>query len=309
MNQFLSISPESLASSVILIVDDDPINSMVVDNILSDQYQTHITHSGEEALEFCNKTPPDLILLDVVMDGISGLETCRQLKANAGTQHIPVVFITSILDIEGEISCWNAGCVDFVSKPVNGVTLLNRVKAHLTSKLQADLLRNMSYIDGLTGLNNRNILDDVMEKGILYSNRTGNPLSVLMIDVDWFKRFNDTYGHLQGDDCLKLVAKTIKQIVKRPTDIAIRFGGEEFLCFLPETDLTGAKYLAKVLLESIAKLGIPHQESSFNKVTISVGIYTLLPNSNLTQRDILDYADQALYKAKQFGRNRYYYES
>ncbi|MDU0353220.1 diguanylate cyclase [Paraglaciecola aquimarina] len=287
MNQFVSISEELLAASVILIVDDDPVNSAVVDSLLSGLYQTVVTHSGESALDFCQKTLPDLILLDVVMGGISGLETCRKLKQNVETQHIPVVFITSILDVEGEINCWDAGCVDFVTKPVNGVTLLNRIKSHLVSKLQADMLRRMSYKDGLTGLNNRHVLDEVLEKSMLYATRSDHPLSVMMLDVDWFKLYNDYYGHLQGDDCLRQIADSIKEVVQRPTDVAIRFGGEEFLCVLPETDLAGVEHLAQALLKSVLDLKIPHAKSPLNIVTVSVGIFTFKPKSTLSQRRYL----------------------
>jgi diguanylate cyclase (GGDEF)-like protein len=214
------------------------------------------------------------------------------------------MFITSILDQNSENSCWDAGCVDFVSKPVNGVTLLNRIKSHLTLKLQADLLRRMTFLDGLTGLYNRHVLDQITDKGILHAKRSGHPLSVLMIDVDWFKKYNDSYGHLVGDECLRLVANALKQTFRRPTDVSIRFGGEEFLCFLPETDREGAKYLSQALMDAIAKLSIAHNDSPLGRITVSIGCVSVLPTNQDKHLDIVEAADGALYRAKEQGRNQ-----
>lgn len=305
----LSEHKTSIADSLILIVDDDPINSTVIHNLLATTYKAHVVESGEQALDFCATNLPDLILLDVMMGGISGLETCKRLKNSQHTQHIPVVFITSILDQDSENRCWDAGGVDFVSKPVNGITLLNRIKSHLTLKLQADFLRRMTFIDGLTGLYNRHLLSEVISKGILHTNRSGSPFSLMMIDVDWFKAFNDTYGHLVGDDCLRGIANAIRQTLHRPTDVAMRFGGEEFLCFLPQTDIAGAKHIAAKLLKVVEGLGLPHKSSPFGVTTISIGICTVDPHTNKNNRQIIGQADSALYKAKQSGRNRFVHQA
>jgi len=295
----------SLTESVILIVDDDPINAIVIEDLLSGLYQTKTVHSGESALILCDAQPPDLILLDVMMDGMSGLETCKTLKNNSQTQHIPIIFITSMHDQDDQNRCWEVGCVDFVAKPVNGVTLRNRIKAHLTLKLQTDLLRRMSFVDGLTGLYNRHLLKDVMVRLISDVNRSKQNLSAMMIDVDWFKGYNDTYGHLEGDECLKSLAGMMMNILQRPMDIAIRYGGEEFLCLLPDTDRQGVEHLAKLMLKSVQNLAIEHKQSEFKVVTISIGIHTVSNTKNASFENVLTKCDEALYAAKQLGRNRF----
>ena len=295
----------SSTESVILMVEDDPINASVIEDLLSGLYKTKTVHSGENALNFCDIQQPDLILLDVMMDGISGLETCKALKINTKTQHIPIIFITSMHDQDDQNRCWEAGCVDFVAKPVNGVTLRNRIKAHLTIKLQTDLLRRMSFVDGLTGLYNRHLLEDVMVKLTSHGNRSKQPISLMMIDVDWFKDYNDTYGHLEGDECLKSLALVIKESLQRPTDIAIRYGGEEFLCLLPDTGSQGVQNIANLMLKSVQGLAIEHKLSEFKVVTISIGIHTVYNNNKATLADNLAKADEALYASKQLGRNRF----
>jgi len=305
LNQYITEQKTSLTESVILIVEDEPINAVVIENMLSGLYQTKTVHSGEDALILCDAQPPDIILLDVMMNGMSGLETCKILKNNSQTQHIPIIFITSMYDQDDENRCWEAGCEDFVAKPVNGVTLRNRIKAHLTHKLQTDLLRRMSFVDGLTGLYNRHLLEDVMPKMISYVNRSKQNLSIMMLDVDWFKGFNDTYGHIEGDECLKRVASVIKESLQRPIDLAIRYGGEEFLCLLPDTGLQGVEHLASVMLKSVRNLAIKHKLSEFKTVTISIGIHTICSTENTSFDDVLAKADEALYAAKQLGRNRF----
>ncbi|WP_299075203.1 diguanylate cyclase [uncultured Paraglaciecola sp.] len=296
---------QSLTESVILIVEDDPINALVIEDLLRGLYQTKMVDSGEKALSVCESEPPDLILLDVMMDGISGLETCKVLKSNNFTQHIPIIFITSMHDQDDQNRCWEAGCVDFVSKPVNGVTLRNRIKAHLTLKLQTDLLRRMSFVDGLTGLYNRHLLEEVMVKFTSQVNRTNQPLSIMMIDVDWFKGYNDTYGHLVGDECLKSVANVVKSCLQRPTDMAIRYGGEEFLCLLPDTNEKGVEHIANIMLKSVQNLGIAHKLSEYKVVTISIGVHTVCSSENAALVQTLAKADEALFTAKQMGRNRF----
>lgn len=305
MKQYIADQKTSSDDSVILIVEDDPINVIVMEDLLAGLYHTKTVNCGEDALILCDAEPPDLILLDVMMDGISGLETCKILKSQSKTQHIPIIFITSMHDQDDQNLCWEAGCVDFVSKPVNGVTLRNRIKAHLTLKLQTDLLLRMSFLDGLTGLYNRNLLEDVMVKLTSHVKRSKQPLGLMMVDVDWFKGYNDTYGHIQGDECLKKVATVIKETLLRPTDMAIRYGGEEFLCLLPDTDQKGIEHVATKMLTAVQNLGIAHKLSEYKVVTVSVGVHTVLGNENAPLVELLAMADEALYDSKQRGRNRF----
>ncbi|MDO6692342.1 diguanylate cyclase [Aliiglaciecola sp. 3_MG-2023] len=300
------IQQGTLQEALVLIVDDEPINAMVVADLLSNLYQTKVVHSGEEALAFCRQQTPDLILLDVMMPGISGLETCRAIKNNQSLQHIPVIFITSVKSQNDENKCWEAGGVDFVNKPVNGITLLNRVKAHLTLKMQSDFLRRMSFTDGLTGLYNRHLLEEVLTKSILQSKRTQSPLSLFMLDIDWFKLFNDSYGHLSGDQCLIAVSKVLKEVLHRPVDMSFRYGGEEFLCLLPDTDSLGAQHIAKTILQKVADLNIPHESSPYGIVSLSIGIYSsTVHNECFKANEVIRSADKALYLAKQKGRNQF----
>ncbi|MFA3791541.1 diguanylate cyclase domain-containing protein [Aliiglaciecola sp. SL4] len=298
----------TLQEGLVLIVDDEPINAMVIADLLSNLYRIKVVHSGEDALAFCREQTPDLILLDVMMPGISGLETCRAIKRNQNLQHVPVIFITSVKSQNDENKCWEAGGVDFVSKPVNGITLLNRVKAHLTLKMQSDFLRTLSFTDGLTGLYNRHLLDEVLTKSILQSNRTKSPLSLLMLDIDWFKRFNDSYGHINGDQCLIAVSKVLKDVLHRPIDMTFRYGGEEFLCLLPDTDNFGAQHIAETILQKVADLKIPHESSPFGVVSLSIGIYSSSTYEECSKaNEIIRIADKSLYLAKQKGRNQFVY--
>lgn len=293
-----------LNDSVILIVDDEPINTTVLESLLAPFYNTHSTDCGENVLYLCETVKPDLILLDVILGTMSGLDVCKQLKNHSQYKDIPVIFITSIKELDDQNSCWQAGAVDFVTKPVNGVTLLNRVKAHLTLKKQADLLKSLCEHDSLTGLNNRRFLQNTLDQNIRLAVRNDKALSVLMLDIDYFKQYNDSLGHQQGDECLKRVADEIKRSVNRPTDTTIRYGGEEFLCVLPDTDIQGAQFIAHKLLANIRELNIEHPHATSGVLSISIGSATFPGHEAISTDELIRSADKALYQAKHQGRNR-----
>jgi len=293
-----------LNNSVILIVDDEPINTTVIESLLSPFYKTHTTDCGENVLHLCETIKPDLILLDVMLGTMSGLDVCKQLKNHSQYKDIPVIFITAIMDQDDQNRCWQAGAVDFVSKPVYGVTLLNRVKAHLTLKKQADLLKSLCEHDSLTGLNNRRFLQNTLDQNIRLAVRNDKALSVLMLDIDYFKQYNDSLGHQQGDECLKRVADEIKKSVNRPTDTTIRYGGEEFLCVLPDTDIQGAQFIAHKLLANIRELNIEHPHATSGVLSISIGSATFSGHEAIDTDELIRCADKALYQAKHQGRNR-----
>ena len=290
--------------SIILIVDDEPINATVIEGLLASHFKTHTINCGEEVMSVCDSIKPDLILLDVMLGSMSGLDVCKELKAHPSYKDIPVIFITAIMDQEDQNQCWQAGAVDFVTKPVYGVTLLNRVTAHLTLKKQADLLKQQTQQDSLTGLKNRRSLNTTLTQNLLLAKRHSQALSVLMIDIDWFKQYNDQLGHQQGDNCLIKVATEIKNSINRPTDTTIRYGGEEFLCILPDTDIQGAQFIAHKLLANIKNLAIKLPTTESGIVSISVGSATLSDDKNFTPENLINSADTALYQAKQQGRNR-----
>lgn len=305
MNLNQNLERTSLKNMTLLIVDDEPINAIVLENFLSGLFSINTVHSGEEAIVYCSTTAPDLILLDYSMPGISGLQTCKELKHNPLTQNIPVIFVTSNTNVEVQNSCWDAGGVDFISKPVSAQTVRNRVKTHMMYKLQSDNLKRMTYLDGLTGIYNRHLLSEVLPKIIQQGIRNGLCTSLLMIDVDYFKMYNDTYGHLAGDNALRNVASTIKLNLQRPADIVVRYGGEEFLCLSPETDTRGAEHIASSVLQSILALDIPNEQSPIGKLSISIGGAVAIPETPMSEDELIAKADEKLYSAKRNGRNQY----
>lgn len=290
----------------LLVVDDQPINIQAIYQIFADSHDVFMATSGQQALDFCNRTPPDLVLLDVEMAGMDGLEVCRRLKQGADTRSIPVIFVTASSLPENENACWLAGGVDFVNKPVNPTTLRNRVRAHLTLKFQFDLLHNMAFADGLTGVANRRLFDERLEAEWRRCNRSQQPLSLIMIDIDYFKLYNDHYGHQMGDDCLRAVATALQSRFRRPYDLLARYGGEEFVCLLPDTDLSGALVMANGLLESVNALKIEHVRSSLDHVvSISLGVSSEnFVVSGSSHEGLLQRADASLYLAKRKGRGQ-----
>lgn len=299
-----STAAPSLRASL-LVVDDQPINIKVVHQIFNGIHQVLMATSGGQAIELCLKSPPDLILLDVVMPGIDGLETCRRLKQLEATRDIPVIFVTGGQQAEDENVCWEAGGGDFVSKPINALTLRNRVRAHLQLKQQADMLRELAFRDGLTSVANRRYFDERYETELRRAKRGSTPLSLVMIDVDNFKRYNDHYGHQSGDDCLRAVALALKKQLNRPADILARYGGEEFVCILPETDIGGASQTAERLRLAVEQLALPHAASDSSKVvTVSVGVASITAVADDAALSLLTLADQQLYLSKHGGRNR-----
>jgi len=289
----------------VLIVDDQPINIQALYRIFSPDHRVLMATSGAKALTLCKEDPPDLVLLDVVMPEMDGHEVCARLKADEATRNIPVIFITSHTDADEETKGLELGAVDFIAKPVNPAVVRARVKTHLTLKAHADLLRQMVFIDGLTGVANRRCFDERLGTEWLRAARSALPLALLMLDVDHFKRFNDRYGHLAGDECLRRVALAIKDGLLRPGDLVARYGGEEFACILPGTDFEGALAVAAGIEQCVRGLQIEHADSDVsNVVTISIGVSMSLPERDGDPTRLLALADAQLYRAKHTGRGR-----
>jgi diguanylate cyclase (GGDEF)-like protein len=294
------IALSNLAHGTILVVDDDPAIIQVVYKLLGENYKVLMATNSEQAIKVCEKSMPDLVLLDVMMPGISGLETCQVMKNNPRLSNIPVIFMTSLQTQDDENECWQAGGVDFIQKPIKPMTLVNRVKTHIVNKYHADLLIKLAYTDGLTGISNRRYFDKRLEEQFALSKRNKNPLSLLLIDIDHFKNYNDSKGHLAGDDALCEVAKSIENCGQRPSDISARFGGEEFALILPDTNEQGAINVANNILKSIVTLNIDHPNSIEPYLTVSIGIASTVFEST---NDFIDEADKQLYLSKQNGRN------
>lgn len=289
----------------LLVVDDQPINIQVMYRCFAGDYQVFMATGGEQALAICNSNPPDLILLDVVMPGVDGFEVCKRLKADSTTRHIPVIFVTAHTDPAQETHGLNLGAVDFIAKPINPDVVRARVKTQLTLKFQSDLLRKLVFLDGLTAVFNRRYFDQQISTEWARAARNKAPLSLLLLDVDFFKLYNDRYGHQAGDDALRLVASALKTCLRRPADLVARYGGEEFACILPETSYEDALSIASELEAKIRSLGIPHADSTVDTViTISIGLASRSSNAEGDVSRLISLADTLLYQAKNTGRAR-----
>ena len=289
----------------LLVVDDQPINIQAIYQVFAADHQVLMATNGAQALALCVSQQPDLVLLDVVMPGMDGHEVCRRLQSDPATRDIPVIFVTAHNDEAAEAQGLDLGAVDFISKPINPKIVRARVRTHLTLKAQADLLRQWVYIDGLTGVYNRRHFDERLAAEWARAMRNSAALSVVLIDVDLFKRYNDRYGHQAGDDCLRRVAAALKAGIRRPGDLAARYGGEEFVCLLPDTDLAGALVLAGQLGAAVQALQIAHDDSAVAPVvTVSLGVGSKSGKAQGSAAAMLRAADAQLYRAKAEGRNR-----
>lgn len=289
----------------LLLVDDDPISLMVLNKAIEETHEVRFATAGVQAFELLREAPADLILLDMNMPEMDGFEVCRRLKNDPITADIPVIFVTAQQDTEAETNALDAGGVDFIVKPINPAVVRARIRTHLTLKAQSDFLKKIAFIDGLTGIANRRRYDDALLTEWRYCRRNNLPLTLLMIDIDHFKQFNDHYGHLEGDNCLKTVATAIKQPFFRSHDIVARYGGEEFICLLPACDREPGRTKAEDVRRTIADLEIPHATSSTARVvTVSIGVASVYPNDVGNPLALFRAADTALYQAKNSGRNQ-----
>jgi diguanylate cyclase (GGDEF)-like protein/PAS domain S-box-containing protein len=288
----------------ILIIDDDPLNALVLCEILGAEYETIVAPDGARALELARSANPDLILLDIMMPGMDGYEVCAHLKANIATAHVPVIFITSLGDVEAERRGLEAGAADYVSKPISAPIVRMRIRNQIELKKARDGLTILAEVDSLTGLENRRRLDEALDAELRRLRRSRGLLSLILLDVDHFKAFNDTYGHVAGDDCLRQIGGAIRGAINRASDHAARYGGEEFCVILPETDHHGAMALAERIRLGVAGLRIPHRASSVaDHVTVSLGVLTVTCHLGDTAKELLSMVDAQLYRAKSEGRN------
>lgn len=283
---------------VVLIVDDVCVNLQALAHILSDDYTIKIALGGLEAIEQAQKEPiPDLILLDVEMPEVNGYDVCKILHGNIATIDIPIIFVTGKDSVEDEEYGLSLGAVDYIVKPARPVIVKARVKTHITLKQHRDELRLLATHDPLTGLYNRRYLTNALAVKVAHSKRHDSSLSLIVADVDHFKKINDTHGHLVGDEVLKAVAKCLATGARRE-DIAARFGGEEFVLVVDNCSLENALAKAEELRQKIQLLHPNRLE-----VTTSFGVASL--SETISDCTLLfAAADKALYEAKNSGRNR-----
>jgi len=240
--------------ATVLVVDDAPSNLAILTESLRTEFDVRIATSGAEALRLVREVPPDLILLDILMPEMDGYEVCRRLKATPSTRNIPIIFLTAKGDVADETLGLAIGAVDYIIKPVSIPIVQARVRTHVELKRRGDILETLSMRDGLTGIANRRRFDDTLERAWRQALRNASPISLIMADIDHFKAYNDTYGHMAGDECLRSVAHTLANCLNRPGDLAARYGGEEFAMVLEDTKLTGASHLAEEMRQAVASL-------------------------------------------------------
>ncbi len=289
----------------ILIVDDSPTSLKVLGELLKRDYAVFVATNGAAVLDKAIADPPDLILLDIMMPDTDGYEVCRLLKKNEATQNIPVIFITAKSSEDDEVRGLALGAVDYITKPFSLPIVKARVKTHLELKQKTDMLESISSRDGLTGIFNRRQFDTVFATEWKRAIRSGRPLAVIMLDIDCFKLYNDNYGHLAGDECLKRVASALSDTLQRAADFVARYGGEEFVIVLPETAPETALLIGKRVRMAVEALKIEHGYSTVTPhITVSVGVASAVPAQDMDHHILLELADNALYEAKQSGRNR-----
>jgi len=293
----------------ILVVDDTKENVEILIELLSERYDVMVALDAKSGIDIVKEERPDLILLDIMMPEMDGYEMCEILKSDETTQTIPIIFITAKTDEKSIEKAYDIGAVDYVSKPFKPKELLARVKKELkVQELIFELedsqkrLKELSLIDHLTKLYNRRYFLQTSEHIFELTKRKGDALSVMIMDIDYFKNINDTYGHATGDKVLIYFSNELKHL-SRKSDIVSRWGGEEFVMLLQDTDSTGAWLISEKIRIAIENLVIPLEDKKELKCTVSIGCTQVNILSDYTIEDSLSRADGALYEAKSGGRN------
>lgn len=315
-------------SAMVLLVDDQAMIGEAVRRGLANQpnIDFHFCADPHQAVAQAMRIKPTVILQDLVMPGLDGLSLVREYRSNPATQDIPIIVLSSKEDPLVKSAAFAAGANDYLVKLPDNIELVARILYHSRSYLtllQRDeayralrvsqqqlldtnlVLQRLMNSDGLTGLSNRRHFDEYLELEWRRAMRDQSQLSLLMIDVDYFKAFNDSFGHLAGDEALRQVAEAIRASCSRPSDLPARYGGEEFALVLPHTSPGGARLVAEKLRQSVAGLMIAHnmpQEGSV--LTISIGLATHTPAIGSHCRQLISAADKGLYLAKDKGRNQ-----
>lgn len=304
----------------ILVVDDSSDSRLLVKALLEEKgySDTILAESAADAMGILisqqadSQNKVDLILMDLVMPEMDGIQACLMFKQDEVLQDIPIIMVTASGEVENLERAFAAGAIDFITKPLKKVELLARVRSVLKMKTEMDQrkareteLRRLTSLDGLTGIANRRWFDEFLEAAWRQGLKSSQPVSLIMLDIDCFKLYNDNYGHLAGDQCLKKVAKAIQSAVNSPFELAARYGGEEFAIVLTGEDPEHVVRIADNARMAVADLKIPHSKSPVvPTVTVSIGAASIIPSPQTTTQELIEAADDALYYAKQHGRNR-----
>jgi diguanylate cyclase (GGDEF)-like protein len=293
-----------MGKQVILVVDDEQMNRQVLTNALTTLYEVKLARDGRSCFEMLDKYSVDLVLLDIVLPDMSGWDIIKEIKETDKWKDIPVIFVTGLTRAEDEERGLRLGAVDYIHKPFHMPIVQARVKTHLRLSHTIQMLATYGLVDELTELNNRRSFNQNYKVYWATARRLNQYISLMMLDIDFFKKFNDTYGHAVGDLCLKLVADVMKSSLHRESDLPFRLGGEELAILLINTPPEYAFKLADLVRCNIehAKLQVSARE--YTNVTVSIGIGTIKPDGHLIPEGFMEMVDKALYKAKHLGRNQ-----
>jgi len=296
---------ESPQEAKIVVVDDDPGTVLVLANVLKGLGKVYLATRPGEAVSLALRVEPDLVLLDVEMPDADGFAVLEELRTHAQLAETLVLFVTSHGAPEIEARALSAGAIDFIDKPVHADIVRARVRNYLALKQQGDQLRRWSMLDGLTGLTNRRAFDLALDQEWARAAKNGDLLGLVLGDIDYFKQFNDVYGHPSGDACLQSIAAVLRDGATSPRAVAARYGGEEFALLLPGIAAANAAQVAEELCAAVSALEIPHAGSHVSShVTLSLGVATHIPVPGARPGVLVRAADEALYQAKEEGRNR-----
>ncbi|MDR1803760.1 MAG: diguanylate cyclase [Treponema sp.] len=288
----------------ILIVDDEKMNIIALAHFLEQQYEIIMAANGTSALEAAEKHVPDIILLDVLMPDMSGFDVLVRLKNSTATMHIPVIFITGLTGAVDEARGLSLGAVDYITKPFNKSIVKARIKTHLKMSEYVHTIEKLCMLDGLTGIPNRRGFDARMKAEWGRAHRDQKPLGLIMLDIDNFKKYNDTYGHPQGDVLLTAIADVLTKTLNRSTDFASRWGGEEFTVLLPDTGVDGTNKIAEQMRINIKDTLVPCGDGTITSATVSLGAISIIPGVDDLAANFIAEADKLLYNAKKAGKNR-----
>jgi len=315
--------------AVVLLVDDQMMVAEGIRRMLVDEadIEFHYCNDPGQAVLMATDIQPTIILQDLIMPEIDGYSLVKAYRENDKTRNIPIIVLSTKEDPNAKCLAFERGANDYLVKLPDKIELIARIRAHSKSyltqlqrddafqalrELQVELemsnaeLQKLSSLDGLTGIANRRRFDEFVNNECLRSARENTVLSLILIDIDYFKPYNDNYGHLAGDGCLRQVASALSEVVHRPADLVARYGGEEFVVVLPNTDIDGAIKLADILCKKIRSLNIPHEHSEVaDHLTLSLGITSRIACEGSSPTDLIALADEALYQAKESGRDRY----
>ncbi|MCC2605813.1 GGDEF domain-containing response regulator [Planctobacterium marinum] len=297
--------PNSQYNYRILIVEDDAASQQIIAEKLEENYRLTIAANKAEAMQKLQTQPFEILLLDIGLPDGSGLDICREVKANHDLYgDLNIIFITGKDKPSDEIEGLKLGASDYISKPINVSVLKARVDLQAQLIRKTELLANLARIDGLTEISNRRAFNDYLEKSWSHARRISAPISLALIDIDFFKQYNDIYGHPAGDECLKSMADCLQSNIKRGSDFVARYGGEEFAVILFDCDLEQATKIMQGLLQDFAALAIPHAASAVaDYATFSSGLCTAFPVDQAADT-LVKMTDKLLYRAKSEGRNR-----